>query len=96
MTALRTRGLGARSIVPIGGTSTVFTRGLLADLTSSRTFDKWTVHLVDINGDGAENTGRVRSGSVASEPSPLALDHLRDVLRISWTACTPELSRSLS
>ena len=153
MTALRTRGLGARSIVPIGGGSTVFTPGLLTDLTSSRTFDEWTVHLVDINGDAAESMGRlgrriaadrgsglrievhtdrraalprlaierlmsnlrafppplslisahlpvqydrVRSGSLASEPSALALDHVRDVLCTSSTACTPELSRSLS
>ena len=39
---------------------------------------------------------RVRSGSLASEPSALALDHVCDVLRTSSTACTPELSRSLS
>ncbi len=153
MTALRTRGLDARAIVPIGGSSTVVTPGLLTDLTSSRTFDEWTVHLVDINGDAAENMGRlglrsaadrgsglrieahtdrraalprlaierlksnlrafpphvalisahpsaqydsVRSGCLDSEPGALALDHVRDVLRTYSTACTPELSRSLS
>jgi len=39
---------------------------------------------------------RVRSGSLASEPTALALDHVRDVLRAYSTACTPEPSRSLS
>lgn len=153
MTALRTRGLGARSIVPIGRGSTLFTPGLLTDLTSSRTFDEWTVHLVDISGHAAETMGRlgrriaadrgsellievltgrraalprlaieglmskqrafppplslisahlsvqydrVRSGSLASELSALALHHVPDVLRTYSTACAPELSRSLS
>ena len=39
---------------------------------------------------------RVREGSLAAEPTALALDHVRDVLRAYSTACTPESSRSLS
>ena len=39
---------------------------------------------------------RVRSGAIASEPTALALDHVRDVLRAYSTACTPEPSRSMS
>jgi len=39
---------------------------------------------------------RVRDGSLAPEPTALALDHVRDVLRAYSTACTPEPSRSLS
>jgi len=39
---------------------------------------------------------RVRSGELASEPTALALDHVRDVLRAYSTACTPEPSRRLS
>gem|GEM_PF-5283052 len=40
-----------RSIVLVGAGSTVFTPGLLTDLASSRTFDGWTVHLVDLDAD---------------------------------------------
>ena len=39
---------------------------------------------------------RVRAGALASEPTALVLDHVRDVLRAYSTACTPEPSRSLS
>lgn len=39
---------------------------------------------------------RVRSGVLAPEPTALALDHVRDVLRAYSTACTPEPSRSQS
>jgi len=39
---------------------------------------------------------RVRSGAIASEPTALALDHVRDVLRAYSTACTPEPSGSMS
>ncbi len=37
---------------------------------------------------------RVRDGSLAPDPTSLALDHVRDVLRAYSTACTPEPSRS--
>lgn len=87
MTALRSRRLGARSIVPIFGGSTVFTPGLLTDLTSARTSDEWTVHLVDITGDAAENMGRLGRR--------IATDRV-SVRRTSSTACTPELPRSKS
>ncbi len=39
---------------------------------------------------------RVRSGSLAAEPTALVLDYVRDVLRAYSTACTPEPARSLS
>ncbi len=48
-----------KSIVLIGAGSTVFTPGLMTDLASSRTFDGWTVHLVDLNGEAAETMARV-------------------------------------
>jgi alpha-galactosidase len=47
------------SIVLIGAGSTVFTPGLMTDLAASRTFDGWTVHLVDLNGEAAETMARV-------------------------------------
>jgi len=47
------------SIVLIGAGSTVFTPGLMTDLASSRTFDGWTVHLVDLNGEAADTMARV-------------------------------------
>ena len=49
----------SRSIVLIGAGSTVFTPGLMADLAASRTFDGWTVHLVDLNAEAAEVMARV-------------------------------------
>ena len=48
-----------RSIVLIGAGSTVFTPGLMADLVGNRTFDGWTVHLVDLNAEAAEVMARV-------------------------------------
>ncbi|MEU4191773.1 hypothetical protein AB0E69_07745 [Kribbella sp. NPDC026611] len=48
-----------KSIVLIGAGSTVFTPGLMTDLAASRTFDGWTVHLVDLNGDAAETMAKV-------------------------------------
>ncbi|MEV0797490.1 hypothetical protein AB0I34_07365 [Kribbella sp. NPDC050281] len=48
-----------KSFVLIGAGSTVFTPGLMTDLASSRTFDGWTVHLVDLNGEAAETMARV-------------------------------------
>jgi alpha-galactosidase len=48
-----------KSIVLIGAGSTVFTPGLITDLASSRTFDGWTVHLVDLNGEAADTMARV-------------------------------------
>ena len=49
----------SRSIVLIGAGSTVFTPGLMADLAGSRTFDGWTVHLVDLNAEAADVMARV-------------------------------------
>lgn len=46
-------------IVLIGAGSTVFTPGLLTDLASTRTFDDWSVDLVDINPDAAETMARL-------------------------------------
>jgi alpha-galactosidase/6-phospho-beta-glucosidase family protein len=43
-----------KGFVLIGAGSTVFTPGLLRDITSSPAFDDYTVHLVDINGEAAE------------------------------------------
>ena len=74
MTPPRSRGLGARSIVLIGAGSTVFTPGLLTDLTSSRTFDEWTLHLVDINGDAAETMGRLGRRIAADQGSGLRIE----------------------
>ncbi|SDS30298.1 alpha-galactosidase [Friedmanniella luteola] len=51
--------MSENSIVLIGAGSTVFTPGLMTDLASSRTFDGWTVHLVDLNGEAAETMARV-------------------------------------
>ncbi|TCC44963.1 hypothetical protein E0H75_31045 [Kribbella capetownensis] len=48
-----------KSFVLIGAGSTVFTPGLMTDLASSRTFDGWTVHLVDLNGEAAETMAKV-------------------------------------
>jgi alpha-galactosidase len=47
------------SIVLIGAGSTVFTPGLMTDLASCRTFDGWTVHLVDLNAEAADTMARV-------------------------------------
>jgi alpha-galactosidase/6-phospho-beta-glucosidase family protein len=43
-----------KGFVLIGAGSTVFTPGLLRDITSSPAFDDYTVHLVDTNGEAAE------------------------------------------
>lgn len=51
--------MSENSIVLIGAGSTVFTPGLLTDLASSRTFDGWTVHLVDLNGEAADTMARL-------------------------------------
>ncbi len=51
--------MSENSIVLIGAGSTVFTPGLMTDLASARTFDGWTVHLVDLNGEAAETMARV-------------------------------------
>ncbi|WUJ70947.1 hypothetical protein OG809_38360 [Kribbella soli] len=51
--------MSEKSIVLIGAGSTVFTPGLMTDLASTRTFDGWTVHLVDLNGEAAETMARV-------------------------------------
>ena len=47
------------SIVLIGAGSTVFTPGLMADLVDCSTFEGWTVHLVDLNGEAADVMARV-------------------------------------
>ena len=49
----------SRSIVLVGAGSTVFTPGLMRDLVGSRTFDGWTVHLVDLNAEAADVMARV-------------------------------------
>ena len=51
--------MSENSIVLIGAGSTVFTPGLMSDLASCRTFDGWTVHLVDLNAEAAETMARV-------------------------------------
>ena len=51
--------MSEKSIVLIGAGSTVFTPGLMTDLASSRTFDGWTVHLVDVNAEAAETMARL-------------------------------------
>ncbi|MFL6027026.1 MAG: hypothetical protein ACJ72K_08820 [Friedmanniella sp.] len=51
--------MSENSIVLIGAGSTVFTPGLMTDLASCRTFDGWTVHLVDLNAEAAETMARV-------------------------------------
>ncbi|NAZ75012.1 hypothetical protein GTQ99_06180 [Kineococcus sp. T13] len=48
-----------KSIVLIGAGSTVFTPGLMTDLASSRTFDGWNVHLVDLNAEAADTMARL-------------------------------------
>lgn len=60
------------SIVLIGAGSTVFTPGLMTDLASSRTFDGWTVHLVDLNGEAAETMARVGRRIAAERGAELA------------------------
>jgi alpha-galactosidase len=59
------------SIVLIGAGSTVFTPGLMTDLASSRTFDGWTVHLVDLNGEAAETMARVGRRIAAEQGAEL-------------------------
>ena len=51
--------MSEKSIVLVGAGSTVFTPGLMTDLASSQTFDGWTVHLVDVNGEAADTMARV-------------------------------------
>jgi len=38
---------------------------------------------------------RVRAGELAAEPVALAIDHVRDALRVYAAACTPSRSRLL-
>lgn len=45
--------------VLIGAGSTVFTPGLLRDIASSRAFEDYTVHLVDLDGEAAETMAAV-------------------------------------
>ena len=68
------RGPAARSIVLIGAGSTVFTPGLLTDLASSRTFDDWTVHLVDVDADAAETMARLGRRIATSRGSALRVE----------------------
>ena len=51
--------MSENSMVLIGAGSTVFTPGLMTDLASSRTFDGWSVHLVDLNAEAADTMARV-------------------------------------
>lgn len=59
------------SFVLVGAGSTVFTPGLMTDLASSRTFDGWTVHLVDINPEAAETMARLGRRIAASRGADL-------------------------
>jgi alpha-galactosidase len=63
-----------RSIVLVGAGSTVFTPGLLTDLASSRTFDGWTVRLVDLNADAAQTMARVGRRIAAQRGSTLRIE----------------------
>ncbi|WP_329237431.1 hypothetical protein OG417_34020 [Actinoallomurus sp. NBC_01490] len=53
------RGAADRGLVLIGAGSTVFTPGLLRDITSSPAFEDYTVHLVDTNGEAAETMAAI-------------------------------------
>jgi alpha-galactosidase len=48
-----------KGFVLIGAGSTVFTPGLLRDITSSGAFDDYTVHLVDLNAEAAETMAAI-------------------------------------
>jgi len=63
-----------RSIVLVGAGSTVFTPGLLTDLASSRTFDGWTVHLVDLDADAAETMARLGQRIAVQRGSTLTVE----------------------
>lgn len=59
------------SFVLIGAGSTVFTPGLLTDLASSRVFDGWTVHLVDLDAQAAQTMARLGARIAAEHGSTL-------------------------
>lgn len=71
-TSMKGMSVSENSIVLIGAGSTVFTPGLMTDLASSRTFDGWTVHLVDLNGEAAETMARVGRRIAAERGAELA------------------------
>jgi alpha-galactosidase/6-phospho-beta-glucosidase family protein len=48
-----------KGFVLIGAGSTVFTPGLLRDITSAPAFEDYTVHLVDTNGEAAETMAAI-------------------------------------
>jgi alpha-galactosidase len=58
-----------KGFVLIGAGSTVFTPGLLRDITSSRVFDDYTVHLVDLNGEAAETMAAIGRRLAAQQGS---------------------------
>ena len=74
MSGQTNRAPGDRSIVLVGAGSTVFTPGLLTDLASSRTFDDWTVHLVDIDADAADTMARLGRRIAAERGSALRVE----------------------
>jgi alpha-galactosidase len=58
-----------KGFVLIGAGSTVFTPGLLRDITSSEVFDDYTVHLVDLNGEAAETMAAIGRRLAAQQGS---------------------------
>ncbi len=78
MTEGKSPAVAERTIVLVGAGSTVFTPGLLTDLASSRTFDGWAVHLVDIDADAAETMARVGRRIAAERGSTLRIEAYTD------------------
>ena len=65
-------------IVIIGAGSTVFTPGLIADLTSSRHFADATVALVDINPDAAATMARYTERVARERGAGLRVEYASD------------------
>ncbi|GAB2857613.1 alpha-glucosidase/alpha-galactosidase [Actinoallomurus bryophytorum] len=63
-----------KGFVLIGAGSTVFTPGLLRDITSSPAFDDHTVHLVDTNGEAAETMAVVGRRLAARQGSGVRIE----------------------
>jgi alpha-galactosidase/6-phospho-beta-glucosidase family protein len=63
-----------RGFVLIGAGSTVFTPGLLRDITSSPAFDDYTVHLVDTNGQAAETMAVIGRRLAARQGSGVRIE----------------------
>ena len=65
-------------IVIIGAGSTVFTPGLVADLTAAPAFAGATVALVDVNPDAAETMARYAARVARERGVPLTVEHAAD------------------